>query len=214
MKTSMLTLLLGSLALIGSTASSFGADDALYDPAPPPNSSFLRIMSAAPAAVSDGKIAGNTIELGEANVSAYVVVPGGKSAVEAGGKSGEVECPSGKYCSVVFGLAGGTEPALIVDEVLDNPAKSGLHFYNLTDQPSLTLFAPEQNVALFKDTASGAMQFRQVGAVTVNFSVKAGDSEVTKLDGVELKRRTGHSVIVRGTTGSVTATIIENTVSK
>ncbi len=214
MKSNVPNPLFFSLALLSGTALAFGDDTALYDPAPPPNSAFLRIVSAAPTPATDVKIAGNAVELGEANVSGYVVVPGGKSAVEASGKSGEVDCPSGKYCSVVFGLASGSGPTLIVDEVLSNPAKSGLHFYNLTDQPALTLFAPDQKVDLFKDVASGAMQFRQVGAVTVNFVVKAGDSEVAKLDGVELKRRTGHSVIVSGTTGSIAATVVENTVTK
>ncbi len=214
MRKRSIALVTGSLALVGSITSSFATDDALYDPAPPPNSSFLRIMSASPTAVTDGKIAGNPVNLGEFNVSGYVVVPGGKSAIEADGKSGEVECPSGKYCSAVFGLAGDADPLVIVDEVLDNPAKSGLHFYNLTDQSALTLFAPDQKVDLFKDIASGAMQFRQVGAVTVNFAIKSGSTEVAKLESVELKRRTGHSVIVRGTTGSIVASVVENTVSK
>jgi alginate O-acetyltransferase complex protein AlgF len=214
MRTCWLRTVLGSLAIAGAVANPSFADGALYDPAPPPNSAFLRIMSAAPAAVADGKIGGNPISLGEANVSDFVVVPGGKSAVEAGGKSGEVDCPSGKYCSVVFDLAGSSSPALIVDEVLDNPAKSGLHFYNLTDQPALTLFAPDQGVALFEGVPTGGMKFRQVGAVTVNLSVKSGDSEVAKIEGAALKRRTGHSVIVRGASGSITAAIIENTVAK
>jgi alginate O-acetyltransferase complex protein AlgF len=213
MRAFWLPTLLGSLAIAGAVYPSY-ADGALYDPAPPPNSAFLRIMSAAPTVVADGKIGGNPVDLGEVNVSAFVVVPGGKSAVEAGGKSGEVDCPSGKYCSAVFDLAGAAGPALIVDQVLDNPAKSGLHFYNLTDQAALTLFAPDQGVALFEGVPSGGMKFRQVGAVTVNLTVKAGDSEIAKIDGAALKRRTGHSVIVRGASGSVTAAIVENTVTK
>jgi alginate O-acetyltransferase complex protein AlgF len=211
MRTALLSIMIGSIVMM---ANAYADDGALYDPAPPPNSAFLRIMSAAPAAVADGKIGGNPVDLGDANVSAFVVVPGGKSAVEAGGKSGEVDCPSGKYCSVVFDLAGAAGPALIVDEVLENPAKSGLHFYNLTDQAALTLFAPDQGVALFEGVPSGGMKFRQVGAVTVNLTVKAGDNEVAKIEGAALKRRTGHSVIVRGSSGSMSAAIVENTVSK
>lgn len=214
MKANWAPALLGSLAIACADLNLSYADEALYDPAPPANSAFLRIMSAAPAAPADAKIGGSPVSMGEANVSDFVVVPGGKSAVEAGGKSGEVDCPSGKYCSAVFDLAGAAAPSLIVDEVLDNPAKSGLHFYNLTDQAALTLFAPDQGVALFEGVAAGGMKFRQVGAVTVNLTVKAGDSEVAKIDGAALKRRTGHSVIVRGAGGSITAAMAENTVSK
>jgi alginate O-acetyltransferase complex protein AlgF len=214
MKPFWLPIALGTLTIAGAATSAHANDGALYDPAPPANSAFLRIMSAAPAAVADAKVDGNPVDLGAANVSDFVVVPGGKNAVEARGKSGEVDCPSGKYCSVVFDLAGVSGAALIIDEVLDNPAKSGLHFYNLTDQPALTLFAPDQNVALFEGVPSGGMKFRQVGAVTVNMTVKSGETEVAKIDGAALKRRTGHSVIVRGAGGVVTAAIVENTVAK
>jgi alginate O-acetyltransferase complex protein AlgF len=214
MRAFWLSALLATLAATGAMTGLSYADGALYDPAPPPNSAFLRIMSAAAAVAADAKIGGNPVNLGEANVSDFVVVPGGKSAVEAGGKTGEVDCPSGSYCSVVFDLAGAAGPALIVDEVLDNPAKSGLHFYNLTGQPSLTLFAPDQGVALFEGVPSGGMKFRQVGAVTVNLTVRADNADVAKIGGAALKRRTGHSVIVRGEAGAITAAIVENTVSK
>jgi alginate O-acetyltransferase complex protein AlgF len=207
-------VMLTSIAIIVGTINFCMADDGLYDPAPPANSAFLRIISAATAAVVDGAIAGEAVDFGEANVSSYVVVPGGKSAVEVGGASGEVDCPTGKYCSAVFDVAGDANPILIVDEILDNPAKSGLHFYNLTDQSELTLFAPEQAVEIFKSVPKGGMQFRKVGAVTVSFTVKSGSNEVAKIDNVPLKRRTGHSIIVRGTSGSIMANMVENSVSR
>lgn len=214
MRTRLFCVLTISIALSGMGGARLLADEALYDPAPPANSAFLRLISASETAAGAGAIAGNDVNLGEFNVSDYVVVPGGKSAVELGGKNAEIDCPTGKYCSVLFDISGGAAPVVIVDEVLENPAKSGLHFYNLTDQPALTLSAPDQGVDLFKDVPSGGMQFRQVGAVTVNLSVKAAEAEIAKIQGAALKRRTGHSVVVRGNGEKASAALVENTVSK
>jgi alginate O-acetyltransferase complex protein AlgF len=182
-------------------------DAALYDPAPPPNSSFVRIIDARGEGNLQATIGNVSVTVPETGVSPYVVVPAGEQDVTLSSDAGKVTVDAGKYYTIAFFVGGSPAPALLEDEVLDNPAKSGVYLYNFSDEPSVKLFAPQPNVAVVDDIKPGASAFRAVNAVTVDLAVMAGDQTVASFDKLALKRRSAMSFVVFGA-GEAPATAV------
>ncbi len=189
------------------------AQEALYDPAPPPDSAFVRFVDAARTAAS-GSLGGTELDVSGDGVSSFVVVPAGEHAVALGDAGGNARFEAGHYYTVVFNEAGATGPDVIRDDVLTNPAKAGLHFYNLSARPGLALTAPKQKVAIFENVGPGEMAFRPVGAVEVDLAVEAGGETLADVGSVRLERRTAKSVIVMAESDGLTAVVVDNTVER
>lgn len=190
------------------------ADDAgLYDPAPPANSAFVRLVDATLEAEGAGTVGGTPLDLSGDGVSAFVVVPAGSHDVAYGGASGTAEFVAGNYYTVVFNEPGTGGPVVIKDEVLTNPAKAGLHFYNLTGEAGLSLKAVKQNVAVFENVGPGEMKFRPVGAVDVDLAV-AAPSGTLDVGSIKLERRAAKSVMVMAAAGGLQAIVVDNTVER
>jgi alginate O-acetyltransferase complex protein AlgF len=210
MKTEALALAAALAALLPVTAV---AQEALYDPAPPPNSAFVRFVDAARASAS-GSVDGTELDVSGDGVSSFVVVPAGAHRVALGSTSGEATFDAGNYYTVVFNEAGASGPAIIRDDVLTNPAKAGLHFYNLSGKPGLSLTAPKQNVAIFEQVGPGEMKFRPVGAVDVDLAVTAAGETLADVGSVKLERRAAKSVIVLASADGVETVVVDNTVER
>src|SRR5438552_5609861 len=98
---------------LGLTAAQAAGDDALYDPAPPPNSAFVRVI--------DARGQGNlTVNVGQAQVavppsgvSPYIVVPQGEQDVTLSTASSKVNLAAGKYYTIAFYVDGATAPKLM-----------------------------------------------------------------------------------------------------
>lgn len=202
----ILSLLLLPLAVVA-------ADDAeLYDPAPPADSAFVRVVNAKADAdvvkVSVGGVA--YADLAYADVSGYRIVKGGTRAATIGAASKEVAIEAGSYATLVLNAAG--DIIMIEDELLANPAKARVYFYNLSDAASASLFAPEHGAAIVDGVASNAGNSREVNALKLTLQVKAGDVDVKDFPDVQLKRRAGSSFFLFGKAGSYQAAMIENSV--
>lgn len=207
--------ILRTLALIVGTltgvAVSHAQDAALYDPAPPPNSAFVRFIDARGQGNLQVGIGEKSVTVPANGVSAYVVVPAGEQDLNLSTQSGKVAVAAGKYYTVALFLDGATTPTLIEDPVLDNPAKSGVYLYNFSDIEAIKLYAPKPKVAVIDNVGKGTSGFKVVNAVTVDFDVMAGDKAVTNLGSTTLKRRSSTSVVVTGKGDQAKAIILENT---
>lgn len=210
----MKRLLLSAAILAAAPATAFADDAGLYDPAPPANSAFVRFVDASLQGEGSGSVDGVPLDLSGDGVSAFVVVPAGEHGVTFGDASSSAKFDAGNYYTVVFNEAGQTAPVVIKDEVLTNPAKAGLHFYNLTGEAALSLAAPKQKVAIFENVGPGEMKFRPVGAVAVDLAVEAGGKTVADVGSVKLERRAAKSVLVVASAAGPKAVVVDNTVER
>lgn len=185
-------------ALLVTDAALAAGDDALYNPAPPPNSAFVRVIDArgqGNLAVSVGQA---QITVPQTGVSAYVVVPQGEQDVALSTTSSKVTLTAGKYYTLAFYIDGATTPKLLEDEILTNPAKSGVYVYNFSDAASVKLYAPQPKVAVVDNLKPGSSAFKSVNAVTVDLAVMDGEKKVADFNQLALKRRTGLTFLVFG----------------
>jgi alginate O-acetyltransferase complex protein AlgF len=208
MKTFTLAATLAALASLPAFA-----QEALYDPAPPPNSAFVRLVDAARASTT-GTVDSAELDVSGDGVSSFIVVPAGSHRIALGATSTETALDAGNYYTVVFNEAGAGAPTVIRDDVLTNPAKAGLHFYNFSGKPGLSLTAPKQNVAIFEDVGPGQMKFRPVGAVDVDLTVTSGGSTLAEVGSVKLERRAAKSVMVLAAADGVETVVVDNTVER
>lgn len=206
-------ILLAAAVLSASVPAALADDAGLYDPAPPADSAFVRFVDASLEAEGTGTVGSAALDLSGDGVSPFVVVPAGSHDVAYGGAAGKADFAAGNYYTVVFNEPGAAAPVVIKDEVLTNPAKAGLHFYNLTGEAGLTLAAVKQNVAIFENVGPGEMKFRPVGAVDVDLAVKSAAGEVS-IGSVKMERRAAKSVMVVAASGGLQAIVVDNAVER
>lgn len=193
----LLTLL---LTLVSFSVPVQAADDtALYDPTPPADSAFVRIINAT-GATADATIGGASYSgITAPGISAYRIIPQGEQEVKIGDFSKKLTIEAGKYYSLALTEKDGAKDlATLEDAVIKNPAKAMIYFYNLSDAPTGALRAVKQNADVVADVKSGASGSREVNALTIDVAVTAEGKEIKSFPGVELKRRTGVSFLLSG----------------
>ena len=203
--------------ILGATAATtFGAaradnkneDESLYDPAPPADSAYIRLIAG--AAVEAITIGDAIFPAGDAaRVEPYRILPAGQYDV-AGAASGSVTLEAGSSYSYV--AAGVGAPKLIKDDIVADAAKCGLMLYNLSDSVA-RLYVPGRNIEIVGDVATGAEKTRAVNAITVDLAVGAGEAEVAAFPEVKLRRRAHFTFVLSGSGGAYAAIMALNAVS-
>ncbi|MEZ5583495.1 MAG: alginate O-acetyltransferase AlgF [Candidatus Competibacteraceae bacterium] len=189
-------------------------DAELYDPAPPPNAAFVRVVNATAADLSiSAQLAGiNFGELAYPGVSAYQVVQEGERVFQSGAKNQSLTIKAGNYYTIaVLGQGEAQQIVPIQDSVSDNPAKCGVLFYNLSDRPSASLRVPSRDVDVIAAVSPGEGKLREVNALDIDLAVVAGEQPVHSFDTVQLKRRTHLSFMLTGAGDDLQVLMAENT---
>jgi alginate O-acetyltransferase complex protein AlgF len=193
-----LILSLATFALGYSTAAQAAGDEGLYDPAPPPNSAFVRVIDARGQGNLQVTVGEAAIAVPATGISPYVVIPAGEQDVSLSTESKKLSLAAGKYYTIALFVGGSTEPTLLEDEILSNPAKSGIYVYNFSDAPSVKLFAPKPNAVVVDNLKPGSSAFKSVNAVTIDLALMDGPTKVADFNQLALKRRTGLTFVVFG----------------
>lgn len=167
------------------------AQEGLYDPAPPANSAFVRVLNA-PAATLGGKAV--TAEKGAA--SPYVVIPQGEFAAKVGTVSGKLKVEAGNFYSVVNN---GGKLVLLTDQPGENRAKALLTIYNLSKASSIDLKTADGKTAVVSAIKSGESGSRAVNGITVDLSAFAGTKALGTLKGVKLERGNAYALVLTDT---------------
>jgi len=179
-------------------------DEALYDPVPPRDSAYVRIIDAACEGNFEVSIGGRSIPVAEGGISYFVPLKAGAYPVTSPGNSGlsgTVTIDPGKAYSVV--VRGSSGPARALQDVIEaNPDKSAVYLYNLTSRDGAELFAPKANVAIVSSVASEKAGFRSVNAVTVDTEVRLEGKVIEKLAQQTFRRRAGQTYVVCEAGGS------------
>ncbi|MEN0087459.1 MAG: alginate O-acetyltransferase AlgF [Pseudomonadota bacterium] len=191
------TVLLGltATALLPLTATA--QEGGLYDAPPPPGSAFVRVVDATQGTNREASIGGQQTELSADWVSDYLIIPGGDHAVQLGAATGNVTLDAGEFYTVVMSDNGAR---LVADDVVKNPARAGLYFYNLSEADTVTLAAElkGKSAPIFQDVQAGAKEFREVNALDVTLKVMQGENALVQMDAVALRRKGGFSVFYFG----------------
>ncbi|GAA4002608.1 alginate O-acetyltransferase AlgF [Deinococcus rubellus] len=177
--------LLPLLLLSGTTVL---AQELLYDPAPPANSAFVRVLNAPSATLGDKAV---TADKGAASV--YVVIPQGDFTAKIGGTSGKLKVEAGKFYSVV---ADGTKLNLLTDPSADNRAKALLVIYNLSKIVSIDLKTADGKTAVVSGVKPGESGSRAVNGITVDLAAFSGTKALGTLKGVKLERGSAYALVL------------------
>lgn len=191
------------------------ADDAeLYDPAPPPGSAYVRFLHAAAdmpelTPALSGRGFGT---LSYPALADYRVVKAGEYEATAGKAAKTVTIAADHYYTII--LQDGATITLQQDDLIKNPAKAGVYFYNMSDAPQAKLCAPEHKAAIVDKVAAAQAASREVNALKLVLEVRAGEQTVQRFEQVQLKRRRSVSFALVGNEGNYQALMVENAIAR
>jgi alginate O-acetyltransferase complex protein AlgF len=207
----MISRRLAAILFVLAAAAPAAADEGLYDPVPPPDSAFVRIVDAGSAAVN-GTIGGKPAASQASGVSPYVVVPKGKQPVRIGDVSDEIDAAAAKFYTIAL-----VDGKLVTfeDPSADTPGRAGIVFYNLSDAPAGSVYVPKLKVAVVEGVAPAAAASKALKAVTLDkIEIKLGDAVVASFDSVALRARATMTAYVTGKGGTYSAYLLPSTTAK
>lgn len=190
------------------------AEGGLYDSPPPLDSAYVRVIDASDSPEPEVSVGGIPVEVPKTQVSPYVLVKAGAHQVEYAGNAINVRAEAGSFTTVVVGLSGSMPMLVLHDDVLTNPAKAGLYFYNLSDErASLDVEIKDKSATVFKDVAPGEAKFREVAPFEVSLVVRQGEASSVVANSAVLESRSGTS-LVYFKAGSPTNVLVKNSVQR
>lgn len=199
--------LLAAFALTAGLAAApaMAGEGGLYDAPPPPDAAFLRVLNAGTAGNLDLTVADASFSVGAGALSPYEFVTKGSYEATLASATLPLNLDAQKFYTIIV-PADGSEPRLVEDEALANPARAGLYFYNATTKPlQLDAKVNGKQAAIFKDVAPGETAFREVNPFEVAFVVVDGDAPAFELPTTAMVRQQGTSVVAIPAADGVTA---------
>lgn len=186
---------LGVLVLSGRVS----ADDAaLYGPAAPAGSAFVRVFNASDNPELEVSVGDEAVtDIPPWNVSDFVFLPAGNHVVVAGGQRQSSSLAAGRYYTVV---AGPNRLQLLDNAYSENRLKALVILYNLTDAPSLSLRTQDGATEVIGAVAATAHGQREVNPAPVQFAVHDQDGRLADAPAVRLARGRVFSLFVVGDT--------------
>jgi len=181
----------------------------LYDPAPPSDAAFVRLVHA-DASVSEGaaQISDKTLgSIGFQQVTPYVVVLKGSKTAQLGSQSATLSFEAGEFYTVAV-LDGGLRNQQ--DARNTNLAKAMLVLYNYTDTPGARLTTGDGSLEIIASVAPDTQGSRAVNALSTDLAVWLGEDKITVFEGIQLDRSRAYSAILFDSPNGPTASWIEN----
>jgi len=185
-------------------ASLASAQDTLYQAAPPPNASFVRVVNGLSGPALKFSLAGSTFEPAVAlhEISPYHIVPKGSPVLGIDGLRLQeaLHLLAGRFYTVaVTGTR--QKPTLTVLSEAPNPnvAQVRIGLYNLSAS-SVSLLTADGKATLFRNQAPLSANTLNVNPVNVQLRVDRGTQTLTTLDATKLQVWQAYSVFVFGGT--------------
>lgn len=186
------------------------ADDALYQDVFDPNSSFVRVLAQKEAFAA---INGETVRDFQAGISNYVNVMPGQIEVTLSGAGTVVDVAPSKHYTIISKEDGTLE--VVEDSLSLSPAKADVSLYNLTGVTGIDLYVPIAKAVAIKDVGSeGSKSVALKAPLTLDFDLRSGTESLASVGGVELKRKTGVTIVLSENSGSFSAHAVQNTYLK
>jgi len=213
--------------LISATVATAQADDQLYDPVPPEDSAYLRIINAShDGAVStwvDGKLRGKSLAIGEAGD--YLVVPMGKHKiiVQVADKPtlkvavNLVADRGHSMTMAVTSLHPAGQPLIFEDKINANKLKAVLAIYHLAPSlGSLDVESADGKVKVFANLASGVTNQLLVNPISIELiAMKSGEKAELARAGLVMQHGSAYSLLVlKNENGKPILRVVENKIER
>jgi alginate O-acetyltransferase complex protein AlgF len=169
------------------------AAQGLYDPEPPANSAFVRVINAGSGGLKAGIDAVSYGSVGGFDASAYRVIPQGAHKLSAGGASKDVNVLAKRFYSVVVN---GSDVQVLEDPANPGQTKAGLAIYNLSKIASVALKTDDGKTTVVASVAPGTVKSQPVNAIKVALAAFNGSSKIAGFPAVQLERGSTYSTIV------------------
>jgi alginate O-acetyltransferase complex protein AlgF len=172
----------------------------LYDPEPPANSAFVRVINAGSGEVKAGIDAVAYGAVAGQNASAYRVIPQGAHKLAAGAANKEVSVLAKRFYSVIVN---GSDVQVLEDPANPGQTKAGLAIYNLSKIASIALKTDDGKTTVVDGVAPGTVKSQAVNAIKVGLAAFNGSSKIASFPAVQLERGSTYSTIVFSETKAV-----------
>lgn len=214
-------LVLAGLCLNAAAAS---PDGLLYDPEPPPDSAYVRVLMTRDLGMVDVLVDGKPRlrKLAPRTGSEYMVLSAGRHTVAlqplakgAPALSTTLEVIRGRAMTLAFGA--GTEPVVFEDKANGNKLKALLTVYHL-GQPAdkLDVLTADGALKVFADLAAGASASIAVNPISTGLiAAKSGTKAALASTSVTMARGGTYSLLLLpGPKGGLTASTMQNTIER
>ncbi|WP_084475004.1 alginate O-acetyltransferase AlgF [Deinococcus pimensis] len=182
----------------------------LYDPAPPPNSAFVRVVNGTADAL-DVPLGTVRASARARNASPYVVVPQGAVTLKVGRSTRAVTVEAGRFYSVaVTGNADAPRVTLLTDEANDDRAKALVAVYNLSKLATVDFKTADGKLTVVEGVTPNTTKTRAVNGVKVDLAVFSKATNLATFKDVQLERGVAYAVIVTDAGGKPTATWVRS----
>ena len=179
------------VGLLASSASFAQPAGQLYDPEPPSDSAYVRVIITGVDGAVDVAVDGKArlAKLRSGAVSDYLVLKAGprELSLQLGGKSSKhkVDVVQGKAMTLAFdGLKAESKPIVFMDTANTNKLKSGLAFYNLdTKAGTQDVTTADGATKVFTAVAAGAGGFIQVNPISVDLLANKASAKLSMTQG-------------------------------
>ena len=187
------------------------AADDLYDPAPPADAAFVRVVNATAAAAASRVGDKDFGVVGPAEASPYRVVAKGERAVQIGAARADLSVAAGSFYTLA--LDGGGQVHAVTDPTNTNLARTLLVLYNFSEAPSAALKTADGGTEIIGGVAPDGHESRVVNPLKVDLAAFVGDQAVGTFAGLSLGRGAAYSVIVTGAADAPKAVWVQNQTS-
>ncbi len=215
----------GAVLLLQCVSSSAQSSGLLYDPEPPANSAYVRVIHASHEGAVDLSVDGKVRvrNLGGGEASDYLVIPAGKHAfaLRSAGKasvSANLDVDSGRAMTVAFpALRSDAKPLVFEDKANSNMLKAVLAVYNLDTKPGpLDVLTADGKTRVFSGIAPGASSQLSVNPITVELiATKSGEKAAQARSIVAMAPGGTYSfLLLPGEGGKLVAHAVQNKVER
>ncbi len=220
-------LVTASLVICLNSVASAEPTGLLYDPEPPVDSAYVRIVLASPAGVADVFVDGRPrvrkLEAGVA--SEYMVLAAGKHtlALHLPGKTAALleaplEVVRGRAMTVAFtALRADAVPILFEDKANSNKLKALLAVYHLDDKAGpLDVLTADGATRVFSNVPYGASRSIQVNPISIDMiATKVDDKAPQARTSLAMTQGGTYSVLLlSGKGGKLTASAVQNKIER
>jgi alginate O-acetyltransferase complex protein AlgF len=199
----------------------------LYDPEPPVDSAYVRVVLAAREGSVDVMVDGRmrVQKLGSGEASEYMVLPAGKHtiALHPTGKSAAhfstaFEVVKGRAMTLAFTtLKPGTVPVMFEDKANSNKLKALLAVYNLDAKAGLLdVLTADGNTKVFSSVAYGTSASLSVNPISIDLiAVKIGDKVPQTRASLVMTQGGAYSILLLpGDGGKLLSNAVQNKIER
>jgi alginate O-acetyltransferase complex protein AlgF len=182
--------------VIAATAPVLAGDEALYGPAAPPDSAFVRVFNATPNSVEQASVGTESFnDILSYESSEFVFLPAGNYTLTIGAVKQPITLNKNRFYTAVYD---GRAVKVLDNERYSNRMKALIMVYNMVDGVELTLKTADGKTAVVDKVAPNAYGSREVNPVKTQLALYSGDQRVAAVKQVNFERGKVFSLFVTG----------------